>query len=83
MASTMFIAQKVGIKVFATGGIGGVHRFAEECRYSRKISQLLAFDVSADLIELSRTKVAVVSAGVKSILDIGKTLEFLVWFIQL
>jgi pseudouridine-5'-phosphate glycosidase len=53
-----------GIKVFATGGIGGVHRGAET-----------TFDISADLTELSKTNVAVVCAGVKSILDIGKTLE--------
>ncbi len=66
VAATMAIAAKAGIEVFATGGIGGVHRGAET-----------TFDVSADLIELSRTPVAVVSAGCKSILDIGKTLEFL------
>lgn len=52
--------------MFATGGLGGVHRGAE-----------LSFDVSADLTELGKTRVAVVSAGVKSILDIGKTLEVL------
>jgi pseudouridylate synthase len=66
VAATMFIAGLAGIEIFATGGIGGVHRGAEE-----------TFDVSADLIELSRTRVAVVCAGAKSILDIGKTLEFL------
>lgn len=64
VASTMIFAQMAGINVFATGGIGGVHRGAE-----------LTFDVSADLTELSQTNVAVVCAGVKSILDIGKTLE--------
>lgn len=62
----MYIAHLAGVKVFATGGIGGVHRGAET-----------TFDISADLIELSRTPVAVVSAGVKSILDIPKTLELL------
>ena len=66
VAATMFIAELAGIEIFATGGIGGVHRGAEE-----------TFDISADLIELSRTRVAVVCAGAKSILDIGKTLEFL------
>lgn len=64
VASTMIFAQLAGINVFATGGIGGVHRGAE-----------LSFDISADLTELSQTNVAVVCAGVKSILDIGKTLE--------
>jgi pseudouridylate synthase len=66
VAATMFIASLAGLEVFATGGIGGVHRGAEE-----------TFDISADLVELSRTRVAVVCAGAKSILDIGKTLEFL------
>src|SRR6202166_2853652 len=66
VAATMFIAGLASIEIFATGGIGGVHRGAEE-----------TFDISADLIELSRTKVAVVCAGAKSILDIAKTLEFL------
>ncbi len=66
VAATMFVAALAGIEIFATGGIGGVHRGAEE-----------TFDISADLIELSRTKVAVVCAGAKSILDIAKTLEFL------
>lgn len=64
VASTMIFAQLAGITVFATGGIGGVHRGAE-----------LSFDISADLTELAQTNVAVVCAGVKSILDIGKTLE--------
>jgi pseudouridine-5'-phosphate glycosidase len=64
VASTMRIAALAGIAVFATGGIGGVHRGAGE-----------SFDVSADLAELATTAVAVVSAGVKSILDIGATLE--------
>jgi pseudouridylate synthase len=66
VAATMYIAALAGIEIFATGGIGGVHRGAEE-----------TFDISADLAELSRSKVAVVCAGAKSILDIPKTLEFL------
>jgi pseudouridylate synthase len=66
VAATMAIAARAGIAVFATGGIGGVHRGAET-----------TFDISADMVELSRTPVTVVSAGCKSILDIGKTLEFL------
>jgi pseudouridine-5'-phosphate glycosidase len=66
VAATIFIAGLADIEIFATGGIGGVHRGAEE-----------TFDISADLVELSRTRVAVVCAGAKSILDIGKTLEFL------
>ncbi|HET7305121.1 MAG TPA: pseudouridine-5'-phosphate glycosidase [Segeticoccus sp.] len=64
VAATMRLAALAGIPVFVTGGIGGVHRGAGE-----------TFDVSADLEELARTDVAVVSAGVKSILDIGLTLE--------
>lgn len=66
VASTMILAQMAGIKVFATGGIGGVHREAET-----------TMDISADLQELANTSVAVVCAGVKSILDIGLTLEYL------
>lgn len=66
VAATMILARAAGIDVFATGGIGGVHRGAEN-----------SMDISADLIELGRTRVAVVSAGVKSILDIGRTLEVL------
>ena len=66
VAATMYIADLAGIEIFATGGIGGVHRGAEE-----------TFDISADLIELARTRVAVVCAGAKSILDIDKTLEYL------
>lgn len=66
VATTMIIAKLAGIKVFVTGGIGGVHRGAEE-----------SFDISADLQELANTDVAVVCAGVKSILDIGLTLEYL------
>ena len=66
VATTMRIAALAGIRVFATGGTGGVHRGAER-----------TMDVSADLIELALTDVCVVSAGVKSILDIGLTLEYL------
>ena len=66
VATTMIIAAMAGIKVFATGGIGGVHRGAEA-----------TFDISADLQELAHTDVAVVCAGCKSILDIGLTLEYL------
>lgn len=66
VAATMIIAAMAGIRVFATGGIGGVHRGAEN-----------SMDVSADLEELARTDVAVVCAGPKSILDIGLTLEYL------
>uniref|UniRef100_UPI0038CD54D6 pseudouridine-5'-phosphate glycosidase n=1 Tax=Natronincola peptidivorans TaxID=426128 RepID=UPI0038CD54D6 len=66
VASTMIIAAMAGIEVFVTGGIGGVHRGAEE-----------TFDISADLMELAKTKVAVVCAGAKSILDLGLTLEVL------
>jgi len=66
VAATMIIAEMAGIKVFVTGGIGGVHRGASE-----------TFDISADLQELTKTNVAVVSAGPKAILDIGLTLEYL------
>lgn len=66
VASTMIIANLAGIQVFATGGIGGVHRGAQQ-----------TFDISADLQELAHTNVAVVCAGAKSILDIGLTLEYL------
>ena len=66
VAGTMIAAQMAGIKVFVTGGIGGVHRGAGE-----------SFDVSADLEELKITNVAVICAGVKSILDIPATLEYL------
>jgi pseudouridine-5'-phosphate glycosidase len=66
VAATMRIASMAGIRIFATGGIGGVHRGAT---YS--------MDISADLQEMANTNVAVVSAGVKSILDIGLTLEYL------
>ena len=66
VAATMICAELAGIEVFVTGGIGGVHRGAET-----------SFDISADLQELAHTSVAVVCAGVKSILDIGLTLEYL------
>jgi pseudouridylate synthase len=64
VASTALLASRVGIRVFATGGLGGVHRDAHE-----------TFDESADLTTLSRTPMAVICAGVKSILDVGATLE--------
>ena len=66
VAATMIIAAMAGIRIFATGGIGGVHRGVSE-----------TMDVSADLEELARSDVAVVCAGVKSVLDIGRTLEYL------
>ncbi|ANU23980.1 pseudouridine-5'-phosphate glycosidase [Planococcus donghaensis] len=66
VAATMICAELAGIRVFATGGIGGVHRGAET-----------TMDISADLEELSQTGVAVVCAGAKSILDIGLTMEYL------
>ncbi|XP_077325404.1 uncharacterized protein LOC143960560 isoform X2 [Lithobates pipiens] len=66
VSGTMIAAHHAGISVFVTGGIGGVHRDGEN-----------TMDVSADLTELGRTPVAVISAGVKSILDIGRTLEYL------
>ncbi|WP_027963964.1 pseudouridine-5'-phosphate glycosidase [Halalkalibacillus halophilus] len=66
VAGTMIAAELAGIHVFATGGIGGVHREGE-----------MTWDVSADLTELAQTNVAVVCAGAKSILDIGRTLEYL------
>lgn len=67
VGGTVTIAQMAGIPIMATGGIGGVHRGAE-----------VTLDVSSDLIELGRNPVAVVCAGVKAILDIPKTLEYLV-----
>lgn len=69
VASTMIIAHLAGIRIFATGGIGGVHRGGN-----------MNFDISADLQELAHTNVAVVCAGAKSILDIGLTLEYLETF---
>lgn len=66
VSATMICAALAGLKIFATGGIGGVHRDGNT-----------SFDISADLTELAQTNIAVVSAGVKSILDIGLTLEYL------
>ena len=66
VSATMICAKLASLKIFATGGIGGVHRNAQN-----------TFDISADLTELAQTNIAVVSAGVKSILDIGLTLEYL------
>ena len=66
VATTMIIAALAGIRVFATGGVGGVHRGAET-----------TMDISADLEELARTPVMVICAGAKSILDLGLTLEYL------
>ncbi len=66
VAGTMICANLAGVRVFATGGIGGVHRGAEK-----------SFDISADLQELAKTNVAVISAGAKSILDLQLTLEYL------
>lgn len=66
VATTMIIAKLAGIKVFVTGGIGGVHRGGEN-----------SMDISADLEELAQTDVAVVCAGAKAILDLGRTLEYL------
>ena len=66
VAATMRIAAMAGIKIFATGGIGGVHRNANE-----------TMDISADLTEMEQTSVAIVSAGIKSILDLSLTLEYL------
>ncbi len=66
VAATMIIAAMAGIRVFATGGIGGVHRGVED-----------TLDISADLEELARSNVAVVCAGIKLVLDIGRTLEYL------
>ena len=66
VAATMRIAAMAGIKIFATGGIGGVHRGASA-----------TMDISADLTEMGQTNVAIVAAGVKSILDIGLTLEYM------
>ena len=66
VAGTVYLAAQAGIRVMATGGIGGVHRGGDE-----------TFDISADLTELARSRVAVVSAGVKSVLDLARTLEVL------
>lgn len=72
VGGTVTIAHLAGIPVMATGGIGGVHRDAQD-----------TFDISSDLIVLGRTPVAVVCAGIKAILDIPKTLEFLVILIYI
>ena len=69
VAATMICAQMAGIKVFVTGGIGGVHRGAEE-----------SFDISADLQELAKSDMVVVCAGAKAILDLEKTMEYLETF---
>jgi pseudouridylate synthase len=69
VAATMIIAEMAGIEIFATGGIGGVHRGAA-----------ISMDISADLQEMARTNVTVVSAGAKAILDLGLTLEYLETF---
>lgn len=66
ISGTMFLAVKAGIKVFGTGGLGGVHRGGQD-----------TMDISADLTELGRTPVAVVSSGCKSFLDLQRTLEYL------
>lgn len=66
VSATMICANIASLKIFATGGIGGVHRNAQQ-----------TFDISADLTELAQTPIAVVSAGIKSILDIGLTIEYL------
>jgi pseudouridine-5'-phosphate glycosidase len=66
VAGTIICAELCGIKVFATGGIGGVHRDGEN-----------SMDISADLMEMGRSSVAVVSSGIKSILDIPRTMEYL------
>uniref|UniRef100_A0A0E0IE20 Pseudouridine-5'-phosphate glycosidase n=1 Tax=Oryza nivara TaxID=4536 RepID=A0A0E0IE20_ORYNI len=66
VSATMFFAHKVGIPIFVTGGVGGVHRNGEQ-----------TMDISSDLTELGKTPVTVISAGVKSILDIPRTLEYL------
>ena len=66
VSGTMVLAQHAGISVFATGGLGGVHRGGES-----------SLDISADLTELGRTRVAVISSGCKSFLDLPRTLEYL------
>ena len=69
VATTMIFAEKAGIEIFVTGGVGGVHRGAET-----------TFDISADLVELATTPVCVICAGIKAILDLSKTLEVLETF---
>ncbi len=88
VSATMFLAHRAGIRVFATGGIGGVHRTPKDEGRRQKdenapssfIPHPLSFDVSADLPELARTPVAVVCAGAKAILDLPATLEWLETF---
>ncbi len=88
VSATMYLAHRAGIRVFATGGVGGVHRRAskqfsvisnqsEQSLKTEHGSLNTAFDISADLLELASTPVAVVCAGVKAILDLPATLEFL------
>lgn len=87
VSATMFLAHRAGIHVFATGGIGGVHRVSKQnSRTSQTHGEILttddwqlatSMDISADLIELAQTPVAVVCAGAKAILDLPATLEFL------
>lgn len=66
VAGTLICAELCGIQIFATGGIGGVHKYGEN-----------TMDISADLVEMGRSSVTVVSSGVKSILDIPRTMEYL------
>ena len=84
VSATMYLARRAGIRVFATGGVGGVHRpvNSEQSSVNSReplftIDGLLSTDISADLLELAQTPVAVVCAGVKAILDLPATLEFL------
>ena len=86
MATTMMCAEKAGVPIFVTGGLGGVHRggeYSQPLQFSLAtpticLHSIPAMDVSADVVELGRTPVGVVCAGIKSILDIGRTLEVLV-----
>ena len=86
MAATMMCAERAGVKIFVTGGLGGVHRGGETSQPRNLppatpifcLGSVPAMDVSADVVELGRTPVAVVCAGIKSILDIGRSLEVLV-----
>jgi pseudouridine-5'-phosphate glycosidase len=87
VSATMWLAQRAGIHVFATGGIGGVHRADNRCQTTddrpnvgASVVSNLSSDVSADLPELARTPVAVVCAGAKAILDLPATLEWLETF---
>ena len=84
VSATMYLARRAGIRVFATGGVGGVHRqvSSEQSTVNSgsrlfTVNGLLSTDISADLLELAQTPVAVVCAGVKAILDLPATLEFL------